>query len=221
VTQSGVLARAFPALQVSDLADVEIDEDATRISDVFNAGGKASPFQTTGLYVGGATRAFTMKVAANWDGPRELLGDVLQPDADVPNEYWVEASRLPEWEYLKGAKSIPRVNAASGLEYNYSEGKMAFPDLLDRPARTILTGEGGSTPSRFKHIIKTTKGYRRLTPLELERLNGFADGWTATDLAGNSITDARRAFFMGNALVVGLIERVGLVLAKDFATDHN
>ncbi len=215
LTKSGVLARAFPASQVGDLADVEIDDDATRISDVFNAGGKASPFQTTGLYVGGATRAFTLKVAANWDGPREFLGDVLQPDSDVPAEYWVDSSRIPEWEYLKGAKSIPRVNAASGLEYNYSEGKMAFPDLLDRPARTILTGEGGSTPSRFKHIIKTRKGYRRLTPVELERLNGFADGWTASDSSGGHITDARRAFFMGNALVVGLVERVGKVLAED------
>jgi DNA (cytosine-5)-methyltransferase 1 len=212
LTKSGVLVRAFPATPIGPLCEVEIDADASRISEEFNLGGKISPFQTTGVYVGGATQAFTMKVAADWNGPKQVLGDVLQPDSEVPAEYWVESSRLPEWEYLKGAKSIPRVNAASGLEYNYSEGKMAFPDLLDRPARTILTGEGGSTPSRFKHIIKTHAGYRRLTPVELERLNGFEDGWTATDSSGRAITDARRAFFMGNALVVGLVERVGRVL---------
>ena len=92
---------------------------------------------------------------------------------------------------------------------------MAFPDLEENPARTILTGEGGSTPSRFKHIIRRPRGYRRLTPIELERLNGFEDGWTAVGVDGKPVTDSRRAFFMGNALVVGLIEKVGKVLAED------
>jgi DNA (cytosine-5)-methyltransferase 1 len=92
---------------------------------------------------------------------------------------------------------------------------MAFPDSLDSPARTILTGEGGSTPSRFKHIIIDETGkHRRLTPIELERLNGFEPGWTAFGSEGN-LSDARRAFFMGNALVVGLIEQVGRVLLHD------
>jgi DNA (cytosine-5)-methyltransferase 1 len=91
---------------------------------------------------------------------------------------------------------------------------MAFPDSLDKPSRTILTGEGGTSASRFKHIIRTPKGYRRLTPLELERLNGFPDDWTKFDSAGERISDVKRAFFMGNALVVGLIEMVGAELAK-------
>jgi DNA (cytosine-5)-methyltransferase 1 len=90
---------------------------------------------------------------------------------------------------------------------------MAFPDLLTNPSRTILTGEGGTTPSRFKHIIKTKRGYRRLTPVELERLNGFPDNWTKFDSNGNQVSDAKRAFFMGNALVIGLIEKVGKILA--------
>ena len=91
---------------------------------------------------------------------------------------------------------------------------MAFPDLLTNPSRTILTGEGGTTPSRFKHIIKTKNGYRRLTPVELERLNGFPDNWTKEDLASKKITDAKRAFFMGNALVVGIVEKIGIELAQ-------
>jgi DNA (cytosine-5)-methyltransferase 1 len=91
---------------------------------------------------------------------------------------------------------------------------MAFPDLLTRPSRTILTGEGGSSPSRFKHIIKVGHRYRRLTPLELERLNGFPDNWTSRSMNG-PIRDTKRAFFMGNALVVGLVANVGAVLAQD------
>jgi DNA (cytosine-5)-methyltransferase 1 len=86
---------------------------------------------------------------------------------------------------------------------------MAFPDRLDRPSRTIITSEGGRSPSRFKHVIKTKQGYRRLVPVELERLNGFPDGHTA--LAG--VPDSKRAFFMGNALVVGVVERIGRELA--------
>jgi DNA (cytosine-5)-methyltransferase 1 len=143
------------------------------------------------------------------------LGDVVQDDSEVPKEYWISKDRLPEWEYLKGAKSIERVHKGSGTKYNYAEGKMAYPDLLTNPSRTILTGEGGTSPSRFKHIIKAKKGHRRLTPIELERLNGFPDDWTKFDANGTQVSDVRRAFFMGNALVIGLIERVGRVLATE------
>ena len=87
--------------------------------------------------------------------------------------------------------------------------------LLTNPSRTILTGEGGTTPSRFKHIIETKNGFRRLMPIELERLNGFPDNWTQADDSGKIVTDGRRAFFMGNALVIGLIEKVGKVIASE------
>jgi DNA (cytosine-5)-methyltransferase 1 len=216
--ETGVLARALPAAKAGDLNTVSIANDATEVSDGFNIGGKMSPFLTSGVYVNG--QAHTLKTLATWDGPRRVLGDVLLPDDEVPNEYWIDDNRIPEWEFLKGAKTIKRVHAESGAEYTYSEGKMAFPDLEQNPARTILTGEGGSTPSRFKHIIKRPKGYRRLTPIELERLNGFEDNWTATGSDGRTINDSRRAFFMGNALVIGLIERVGRVLGEDLSPKH-
>ena len=57
--------------------------------------------------------------------------------------------------------------------------------------------------------------YRRLTPRELERLNGFPDDWTDTGMP-----DGRRAFMMGNALVVGLIERVGRELMGELREGH-
>ena len=108
------------------------------------------------------------------------------------------------------------MHKGSGTKYKYAEGSMAFPDLESNPSRTILTGEGGVTPSRFKHIIKTRSGkYRRLTPIELERLNGFPDDWTRYDSDGKEVADGKRAFFMGNALVIGLIEEVGRVIAKE------
>ena len=97
--------------------------------------------------------------------------------------------------------------AKSGFQYKYSEGAMTFPDALDRASRTVITGEGGKSPSRFKHVVQTKKGLRRLTPVELERLNMFPDDHTKLE----GISDAKRAFFMGNALVVGVVEKIGQV----------
>ncbi len=113
----------------------------------------------------------------------------------------------PKWEYLKGAKKETRT-AKTGFSYKYSEGGMIFPDALDNASRTIITGEGGKSPSRFKHVIQTKKGLRRLTPKELERLNMFPDNHTQLD----GISNTKRAFFMGNALVVGVVQKIGKAL---------
>ena len=108
-----------------------------------------------------------------------------------------------------GSKKEVR-KAKEGFEYNYCEGGMIFPDALNNSSRTIITGEGGKSPSRFKHVVKTDRGLRRLTPIELERLNMFPDNHTEYE----GISDVKRAFFMGNALVVGVIEKIGFELYR-------
>ncbi len=213
IGESGVLARAFPVGQSFELTEIDVSATPEDLTTNFGKGLKISPFMNSGAYFQG--RAYTARVDTLAADTKTTLGDVVIPDDQVPDSYWIPESRLSEWEYLKGAKTIQRVHKESGVAFNYSEGKMAFPDLLSNPARTIITGEGGTSPSRFKHVIKTEKGYRRLTPLELERLNGFPDNWTQFDSSGVQISDVKRAFFMGNALVVGLIERVGRVIAWD------
>ena len=214
ISKSGILAKALP-IEKSEYKyeSFELDEDATYISGYFNKGVGKTPFLNSGHYSNGLVT--TTKVIAEEEPNKTVLGDIIINDSEVPDEYWVDGKRLKEWEYLKGAKSIERVHKGSGAKYNYAEGKMAFPDSLNKPSRTILTGEGGTSPSRFKHIIKTSKGHRRLTPTELERLNGFPDDWTKFDFEGNQVSDVRRAFFMGNALVIGLISRVGKEIAKE------
>jgi DNA (cytosine-5)-methyltransferase 1 len=217
ITKSGILATALPIVSTQlDCTDIEIEEDWGQVSKYFNKkASEKSPFMNSGVFVKGI--AYTLKTEAN---PRKKefasLGDVLQRDSEVDDEFIIPKSQWKAWEYLKGAKSIERVHKGSGTKYNYAEGSMAFPDLASNPSRTILTGEGGSTPSRFKHIIRTKDGgYRRLTPIELERLNGFPDDWTKFDADGNEVADGKRAFFMGNALVIGLIEKVGKVIADE------
>ncbi len=214
IGKTGILARALPIEKlVSNLQVIELDDEVDQISSRFNRGGGKSPFMSSGYYEDGV--AYTIKSEAKLSKEFLVLGDVLQPDSRVADEYWVEEKRLKDWKYLKGAKSIQRAHKGSGTTYNYAEGKMAFPDLLTNPSRTILTGEGGTTPSRFKHIIQTKNGYRRLTPVELERLNGFPDDWTQKLEDGKIVSDGKRAFFMGNALVIGLIERVGKVISQE------
>lgn len=211
IFSEGVLARALPVhSNDSGVLKFPIHQNPEKVSKEFGLGQKITPFANAGMFSGGI--AYTAKVQAASTRKKIHLKDVLVEEADVPEEFWVAADRLGEWEYLKGAKAVERVHKESGFVYKYSEGSMSFPDSLDKPSRTILTAEGGSTPSRFKHIIHTKKGYRRLLPLELERLSGFPDGWTLP--AGMNLTDGRRAFFIGNALVVGLIEFVGSELAQ-------
>ena len=219
ITKSGILARALPIVSTQlDCTEIEIEEDWGQVSKYFNKkASEKSPFINSGVFVKGI--AYTLKTEAN---PRKKefasLGDVLQRDSEVDDEFIIPKSQWKAWEYLKGAKSIERVHKGSGTKYKYAEGSMAFPDLASNPSRTILTGEGGSTPSRFKHIIRTRDGgYRRLTPIELERLNGFPDDWTKFDADGKEIADSKRAFFMGNALVIGLVEKVGKVLAEELS----
>lgn len=81
---------------------------------------------------------------------------------------------------------------------------MPFPDNLEAPARTMLTSESGI--SRTTHVIEDfqTGNLRLLTPKECERINGFPDDWTNTGMS-----DRKRYFMMGNALVVGVIEKIG------------
>lgn len=204
LTVDGTFARAFPVTSVNALYEVELDGDLIELTNRFNKNGKLSPFHNTGLLLNG--QVYTMRTKSNYDGQRKTLGDILQ-ESQVPDEFIIEKKDLPKWEYLKGAKKEKRKTKA-GYEYNYSEGGMIYPDSLNNASRTIITGEGGRSPSRFKHVIESSSGLRRLTPIELERLNMFPDDHTKLE----GITDSKRAFFMGNALVVGVVEKIGAEL---------
>lgn len=141
-----------------------------------------------------------------------LLSEVTQRQVD--ESYYIKQDDIPSWSYIKGAKKIPRVSK-SGHEYIFSEGPIAFPDPLDRPARTMLTSEG--TKNRSTHVIAdpATGRLRILTPIETERIQDFDDDWTKFSLIDGEETEmpARmRRFCMGNALVVSMVTRMGNVL---------
>lgn len=207
ITDEGTEAKAFPVKieEGNTPKTFEIKGDIVEVSNHFNKGKSCFSFENTGIMI--ERKVVTIESTSDYKGPCLTLGNVLQDESQVPKEFFVPKEDLPKWVYLKGAKSEKRVNKTTGFEYSYSEGKMAFPDYLDKPSRTIITGEGGAGASRFKHIIRTPSGrFRRLTPIELERLNMFPDNHTL------GASDVRRAFLMGNALVTGIIERIGVAL---------
>ncbi len=212
--KSGVMAQAFPCAQkegreLVDGGSLRLEGDWADLTERFNEGptGK-TPFQDAGLLLG--REIITCKTEPRYSGKRQALGTILLPTKEVPDSYFIPAEELPKWKFLKGGKSLER-RKANGVVYSYDEGPIAFPDHLDRPSRTVVTGEGGATPSRFKHVVRTEDGrLRRLMPVELERLNGFPDHHTKVD----GISDVKRAFFMGNALVTGVVARIAVEIGK-------
>ena len=205
IVKNGTIAGALPVVSCGGFKQFNIEGNLQAVSDKFNKGKIIRNFENTGIVID--RQVTTIDTKACYEGPMLTLGQILLNEQDVPNEFFVVDDDVQKWEYLKGSKKLKRVNKQTGFEYDYSEGNMAFPDYLDRPSRTIITGEGGASPSRFKHIVRCPSGrYRRLTPVELERLNMFPDNHT------EGVSDVRRAFLMGNALVTGVVEKIGVSL---------
>lgn len=199
---SGTLKTAFPIALDGEISRFTLPDTVEEFGTP-----KKSPFRGYGTMFGGYVQTFDYK--PRYHGAKMTLGDVLVPDSDVPEQFFIDGSALERWTYLKGAKKEPR-RAKNGHEYMYSEGPIAFPDPLDRPSRTILTSEGGKAPSRMKHVVVGDSGrLRRLVPDELDALQGFPSGWTDTGM-----TDNQRAFCMGNALVVGIPHRIGQTITR-------
>lgn len=209
VLYEGVLAKAFPFRpKENELSEFDIEGAIKEVSDNFNKGCKESPFGTAGIMRN--RHVYSIDAEAIYEGPAMTLGGNIVDESLVPEEFFIPDNEVAKWEYEKGAKKIERTSK-EGFSYIFSEGGMAFPDPLDKPSRTIITGEGGASASRFKHVILTPSGrYRRLIPLELERLNMFPDNHTYHP----DVTDGRRAFLMGNALVCGIVQQIGKSLYR-------
>ena len=199
---SGVLSSAFPVENHDSIISFKISENPVEITKRFNNGNKTSVFKNAGYM--SDFNVTTFDLVENYDGEHGKLSNVLVDSSEVPEDYYISDEDLDAWKYAKGSKRIQRKDKKTGYSYTYSEGSMSFPDSLDSPSRTIITGEGGKAPSRFKHVVYVDGRYRRLVPDELDQLQGFPKGWTRYGMR-----DSRRAFCTGNALVVGITHRIG------------
>ena len=199
IFKDGMFVKQFP------IKDVELEFNTSNLSkDLFQNLLEVSDkfktqFYNAGIMMNG--KVYTSKVISDCDKIFPLKKIIQQEE--VENKFFLSEEKYEKFKYLKSNKRIPRVKP-NGEEYFYTEGAMACPDNLESPARTMLTSEGGI--SRTTHIVEDykTKKIRLLTPIECERINGFPDNWTNTGMS-----DKKRNFMMGNALVVGIIEGIG------------
>lgn len=136
------------------------------------------------------------------------LQEVIVPDAEDETLYLTQEKEEKFAELKAGFRTIKI--SKTGHEYPYGMGGIAFPDPLDRPARTMVTSE--HTVSRMSHVVRDpgNKKLRLISPEEAEKINTFPAGWT--DLEG--ITPSNRYFTMGNALVVDLVKEIGEEIQK-------
>lgn len=172
-------------------------------------GNMVSPFGDAGVLINGCVYPF--KTLNQFDRQKLALIDVLQPIEEVHSDFIVDENELEKWAEVKGPKKIKRLNPV-GKEYWFVEGKMELYDAITKPSRTIITSEGGKSASRTRHLIKIGLTSRRLTPIELERLNMFPDDFTSVE----GISSSKRAFLMGNALVVGIVERMRRIIIEQY-----
>lgn len=203
ILADGVFGSAFPVnknevVRVKE-ANISEYEDLVDITDNFS-----TQFNNAGVMANG--KIITLETTPIYEKPITLM-EIVEKNL-VDEHFFISEDKMDKWEYLKGAKKIERTSK-SGYQYTFSEGAIAFPDSLDKPARTMLTSE--SSLNRSTHIIKdpSTNKLRKLTPVECERINGFPDNWTNTDMP-----EKQRYFIMGNALVVPIIERIANELVK-------
>lgn len=201
----GFFARTFPIEPCENIYSIDFDyNDIVDISDNFSFNFENSGFMHNGKII----TAKTTPIFERATTIREIVEENV-------NERYYLGNELEKWRYLKGSKRIERISK-TGHKYTFSEGPLAFPDPIDKPARTMLTSE--SSINRSTHVIEDpdTKRLRLITPLEAERIQGFDDNWTNTGMP-----EKFRYFCMGNALVVGLVERMGETLNQIFLNEEN
>ncbi len=203
----GFFAHTFKIHSISrnDIQSIQLTEtDLASVSERFSYDFDNSGFMHNGTI-------YTCKTTPMSEEPI-LLKDILSRNV---NERFFLRDNLDKWKYLKGAKKIERTSK-TGHTYIFSEGPIAFPDSIEKPARTMLTSE--SSLNRSTHVIEDpeTKQLRLITPVEAERIQGFDDDWTNTGMP-----EKFRYFCMGNALVVGLITRMGNYLNTIFEREIN
>lgn len=204
LTSAGFFAKTFPVEGCGPISSVALP--AMSLTKIFNE--FSFKFENAG-YMDEAGIVHTAKVVPKLEDP-VCLSSLLQQD--VPEKYYL-GEDTKKWEYLKGSKRVVRTSK-TGHEYIFAEGAIAFPDPLHLPARTILTSE--SSLNRSTHIIRDpqTERLRTLTPIEVERIQGFDEDWTKTGMP-----EKFRYFCMGNALVVHVITRMGKTLDHVFAQE--
>ena len=214
IHEDGFFQDQFPILAKDEVDNVKAKSIVMEYRDIVDVSDNFKfEFENSGIMTNG--NVYTEKTVPRYNGEFTLLRDVLESNVDEKYYIDTDESILEKWRAPKAAKRINRVSK-TGHEYVFSEGALAFPDPTDRAARTMLTSE--ASVNRSSHVVEdpATGRLRKLTPVEAERLNGFRDNWT-----NSGMTERARYFCMGNALIVGLIEKMGHTLLEIYNDEED
>jgi DNA (cytosine-5)-methyltransferase 1 len=202
IEKEGIFSEDFSITLESEIQKIDLkskeNKDLVKVSDNF-----VGAFKNAGVMIDGVI--YTAKVKAKNPSAGRLIDIIDKSNKD--ETLFLNENQIKKLEYLKGGKSIKREK--NGITYNYAEGKMDFPDSLDKPGRTMLTSE--ASVNRSSHIVSDprNKKLRFISPFEAERLNEFPDNWTDTGMPKKF-----RYFTMGNALVVGVVKKISKRIEK-------
>lgn len=211
IFEEGLFAKQFPIIKSpykNRQSFGELSNDVVNISDNF-----IGTIWNTGIMRHG--KYYTIDTKPTMEEPPITLRKIIVPEEMVPRNYYITGEKLEKFQYLRGPKKIER-KSIDGHLYVYSEGGMSPYDSLDLPGRTMLTSEGSI--NRSTHLLNIDGQYRLITPIEAERLQDFPDDWTKYKQLKTGevveVSDRMRMFFMGNALVTGIVTRIGLGLKE-------
>lgn len=208
----GILRNALNVSKISSGDTINIPDykfTKSNISKIQNRfkGLKTSPFLNGGILTDGCVFPFKAEFTKPYN-PMVFEDIRIDESLEDVSSILVSNATINSWKEAKGEKRIQRLKP-DGTPYIWSEGAMELFQKDDKPLRTIITSEGGLSPSRTRHLVPLNNlinghKYRILHPLEMERANMFPDYFTLD----NDISPKKVGFLMGNALVVGIIERI-------------
>lgn len=153
---------------------------------------KTTPWKNFGIMIGG--KILTAKVKHEPSG--EFTLDKVLKKEKIDSKYFLSEEEIEKQRYAKSPKTWKSGNKM---------GRMAFPDPLDRPSRTLTANSSG----REMMVIedKKTKKLRKLTPKEYYLLQGFEEeDYNKAIKAGVPETQIKKQ--AGNAVTVKTIEEI-------------
>lgn len=204
ITSMPPLSNSLENKSITEISTVDLREikDLVDFSDEFSV---KKGFRKTGFMVDGNVY---MADYLPIDMKPRKLSTIILPNEKNELLYLTKEQQMKFEELKSGFRKIKI--SKSGHKYPYGMGAIAFPDSLDKPARTMVTSE--HTISRMSHVVRDpgNKRLRLISPEEAEEINTFPRGWTDWE----DITPPNRYFTMGNALVVDLVKVIGIEIEK-------
>lgn len=107
--------------------------------------------------------------------------------------------------HVGGDPSFVAIEASNGEDV---VGALCARDYKGVGSQYVTEGKVIAQQINSRYVV------RKLMPVECERLQGFPDGWTATEIKGKSASDGARYKALGNSMAVPVMAWIGKRIAR-------